>query len=137
MKYLISNICPCDIKEQIIVLIPRSKTDQLHQGDEVIIAREKSVTCLIKMLEQYLAMAKIPLDSQSFLFQPIVAGQTPRLCDTRKLSCSQLGKLLKEKSAVEFNSHSLRAGRATAAFKADVPDCIFKRHGKWNHLVAT
>ena len=33
--------------------------------------------------------------------------------------------------SVEFSPHSLRAGGATAAVEAGVPDRIFKRHGQW------
>jgi len=32
---------------------------------------------------------------------------------------------------VEFTPHSLRAGGATAAAEAGVPDRIFKRDGQW------
>ena len=31
----------------------------------------------------------------------------------------------------EFGLHSLRAGGATAAANAKVPDRLFKRHGRW------
>ena len=31
----------------------------------------------------------------------------------------------------EFGLHSLRAGGATAAANAKVPDRMFKRHGRW------
>ena len=33
--------------------------------------------------------------------------------------------------AVEFGLHSLRAGGATAAANAGVPDRLFKRHSRW------
>ena len=33
--------------------------------------------------------------------------------------------------AREFGLHSLRAGGATAAANAKVPDRLFKRHGRW------
>jgi len=31
----------------------------------------------------------------------------------------------------QFSLHSLRAGGATSAANAGVPDCLFKRHGRW------
>ena len=34
-------------------------------------------------------------------------------------------------SSTEFNLHTLRAGGATAAAGAEVPDRIYKRHGRW------
>ena len=33
--------------------------------------------------------------------------------------------------AGKFGIHSLRAGGASAAANADVPDRLFKRHGRW------
>ena len=34
-------------------------------------------------------------------------------------------------SSRDFGLHSLRAGGATAAANAGVPDRLFKRHGRW------
>jgi len=136
----VSSIRPCEIKfeaEHITIYIPRSKGDQLRQGDEVVIARTWSITCPIAMLERYMCMAKIPADSKLYLFRPIVAGQTPKLRDSGKLSRSRLSELIKEKliklgyPAVDFSPHSLRSGGATTAAEAGVPDRIFKRHGRW------
>jgi len=73
---------------------------------------------------------------------PIVAGKTTKLCDSGKLSRSRLSELLKEKldklgyPSVNFSPHSLRAGGATAAAEAGVPDHIFKRHGRWKSETA-
>lgn len=44
---------------------------------------------------------------------------------------SKLGHPVKE-----FGLDSLHAGGATAAAKAGVPDCLFKRHGKWKTKIA-
>ena len=38
--------------------------------------------------------------------------------------------------AKQFGLHSLRAGGATTAANAGVPDRIFKRHGRWRSEVA-
>ena len=141
----VSNIRPCDVKfdaDHISISIPRSKSDQLCQGDQVVIARLKSVTCPVAMLERYMCVAKIPAESKLFLFRPIVAGRIPRLRDSGKLSRTRLTELLREKltllgyPAVEFSPHSLRAGGATAAADAGVPDRIFKRHGHWKSETA-
>ncbi|KAL5517065.1 hypothetical protein EMCRGX_G002533 [Ephydatia muelleri] len=53
------------------------------------------------------------------------------------LSYSRLRELLLAKIAMlgmdplQFGMHSLRAGGATAAANAEVPDRLFKRHGRW------
>jgi len=54
-----------------------------------------------------------------------------------KISYSYLAELFKKKLkalgfvANLFGLHSLRAGGATAAVNAGVPDQLFKRHGRW------
>ena len=58
----LSNIQPCNIKldvDHITIAIPKSKGNQLHQGDEVVIARTNASSCPITMLEQYMIRAKI------------------------------------------------------------------------------
>jgi len=134
----VSNIPSCDVKfdtEHITIAIPRSKNDQLCQGNEVVIARSNSITCPVAMLEQCMGIAQISRESELFLFRPFVAGRTPKLRDSGKLSCTRMSELLKQKldeldyPSVEFSPLSLRAGGATAAVEAGVPDRIFKRHG--------
>ena len=99
---------------------------------EVVIARTRSITCPISMLQRYMCMAKIPANSELFLFHPIVAGQTPTVCGSGKLSHSRLSELIKEKLAkLDFSPHNLSSGGATVAAEAGVPDCIFRRHGQW------
>ena len=133
----ISNIRPCEIQFKADHKIPRSKGDQLRQGDQVVIARTNSTSCPIAMLDWYMVKAKIPADSSLFLFRPIVAGKIPRIRDSGQLSHSRLSELLREKLdklgfvAVEISPHSLRAGGATAAAEAGVPDRLFQRHGRW------
>ena len=119
----------------MVIQIPQSKTDQLRQGNEVVISRSGTITCPVAMIEHYINRANINLSSEQFLFRPIVNAKTPRLRDNGKLSYSRLSELLKEKltnlgfRAVEFSPHSLRAGGATKAAEMGVPDQIFKRHG--------
>ena len=38
--------------------------------------------------------------------------------------------------ANQFGLHSLRAGGATAAANAGIPDRLFKRHGRWRSETA-
>ena len=49
------SICPCDLSfsdDMFKFYLPRSKTDQLGKGNEVIIARTKTQTCPVSMLER-------------------------------------------------------------------------------------
>ena len=90
------------------------------------------------MLEYYLKRTGISLDDQRFLFRQIQRtskGETLR--STGCISYSCLRDLFKRKlrdlgfQPEEFGLNSLRAGGATAAANANVPDRLFKRHGRW------
>ena len=120
----------------MMLYLPRSKTDQLRKGDELVIVRTGSDTCPVSMLEQYMEMARIPSNSRLFLFRHITkTKEGERLKDGGVLST--LRELFKAKvrqlgyPADKFGLHSLRAGSATAAANADVPDRLLKRHGRW------
>ena len=135
------SLRPCDIcifQDKMTIRITHSKTDQLRHGDEVPIARTKNTTCPVTMLERYVRVAQIPMNSDDFLFRPLTrtkAGE--KLRASGKLSYSTLRELFKRKlkelgyPAMDFGLLSLRAGGATAAANAGVPDHLFKRHGRW------
>ena len=120
------------------ISIPRSKTDQLRSGKEVVIARTASQLCPVKAVESYLSRAGIVPSDNRPIFRPIVKTKLgEKLRDTRRLTYSRLRECFKEKlkalgfPAEQFGLHSLRAGGATAAANNGVPDRLFKRHGRW------
>ena len=135
------HIRACDISldtTMVKIRIPRSKTDQFRQGSEVIIARSGAATCPVNMMERYMNMAGVDLASEQYLFKGIVrtsAGE--KLRPSGGLSYTTLHELFKKKlsdlgyPSEEFGLHSLRAGGATAAANAGVPDRLFKKHGRW------
>jgi len=53
------------------IRITKRKTDQLRQGDEVVIARAGSLQCPAAMLEIYMEKAGITPGSEGFLFRGI------------------------------------------------------------------
>ena len=62
----LANIRPCDLKigeDHLIIQLPCSKTDQLHQGNEVVVVRTGSETCPVAMLETYIRRGDIQMDS--------------------------------------------------------------------------
>ena len=135
------NLRPCDCSisgEMLKVCIWQSKTDQLHQGSELLIARTKSSTCPVAMLECYNERTSTKWSDECFLFRPIQKTKNDEtLRKSGKISYSCLRDLLNKKlenlglAATEFGFHSLRAGGATAATNAGIPDRLFKRHGRW------
>ena len=121
-----------------VISIPRSKTDQLRNGAEVVITRTGSQLCPVRSLEKYMSQAGIaPSDSQA-IFRPIVRTKLgEKLRNSGSLTYSRLRECFKEKlkalgfPAEQYGLHSLRAGGATAAANNGVPDRLFKRHGRW------
>ena len=82
--------------------------------------------------------AGVSWSDQRFLFRPIQKtkrGETLR--ESGQISYSCLRDLFRKKlsclgfSPDNFGLHSLRAGGASAAANAGVPDRLFKRHGRW------
>ena len=118
--------------------ILESKTDQLRQGDKLVITRTGNRTCPVIMVERYMNRTGMRQDDQRYLFCPIqrtMNGEVLR--QSGKISHSCLRELFKKKIAdlglppSDFGLHSLRAGGATAAANTKVPDRLFKRHGRW------
>ena len=135
------NIRPTDIKVQdefMTLHLPRSKTDQLRKGDELVIARTRNATCPVAMLELYMRRTHTAWDDQRFLFRPICkSSKGERLRESGCISYSCLRDLFKRKlealgeKSGDYGLHSLRAGGATAAANLGVADRLFKRHGRW------
>ena len=131
----------CDVvfrHDSMSIHIVSSKTDQYRKGDTVLVARTDSATCPVAMLERYVALAEINLSSEASLFRGITrTKQGERLRASGSLSYSRMRELFLKKIAElgfdpkQFGLHSLRAGGATAAANAGVPDRLFKRHGRW------
>ena len=55
------------------IRVRQSKTDQYRHGNEVVIARTKSDTCPVAMLERYMAMANLMPAGENWLFRPLKA----------------------------------------------------------------
>lgn len=136
----------CDIKfseSAMSVHICSSKTDQFRQGDTVLVARTNHSTCPVAMMEKYVAAAGITLSSELRLFRgvnPTSKGEQLRpsgglsYTRMRELFLAKLDQLGYDRK--QFGLHSLRAGGATAAAAAGIPDRLFKRHGRWRSETA-
>lgn len=136
----------CDVafsESSMSIHISSSKTDQYRQGDSVMVARTSSPTCPVAMMEKYFARAQLSSSSNLLLFRGITHTKSgERLRSTGGLSYTRMRELFMAKlkelgyDAKQFGLHSLRAGGATAAANAGVPDRLFKRHGRWRSETA-
>ena len=132
----------CDIKftaDGMEVSIRSSKTDQLRQGQVVPVAKTGNLTCPVSMLEKYTILGEIDMASELSLYRGIskVKGKE-KLRAAGGLSYTRMRELVLGKiremgyDAKEFGLHSFRAGGATmAASNPNVPERLFKRHGRW------
>ena len=122
------------------LFLVQSKTDIYREGREVVISRTGSETCPVNMLDRYLSMAKINVDSNEFIFRSISYCKSTddyKLRNSGAISYTRAREILLE--ALEsvgvdkslFGLHSLRSGGASAAAAAGIEDRIFKKHGRW------
>lgn len=131
----------CDVlfnPSGLSINLPRSKTDQYREGSSVLIAPSGTSTCPVAMLKQYCTKAAVELTSENFLFRGIVKTRKgERLRNSGHISYTRVRELILQRlkklgyDASKFGMHSFRAGGATAAANAGVPDRLFKRHGRW------
>ena len=124
--------------EGLVMHIKSSKTDQFREGASLVVARTGLSTCPVAMMERYFCLGNLCSGSHDKVFRAIVHTKTGEtLRRSGGLSYTQLRELLLPKIAQLgmdpelFGMHSLRAGGATAAANAGVPDRLFKRHGRW------
>ena len=114
------NLRPCDFELQAEITsiwIVRNKTDQLCQGDRLVVTRIRIRTCPVAMLEQYFGRTGMSAKDERFLFQQIQHTKNGDvLRGAEKISYSCLTELFNKKlkqlgfPAESFGLHSLRAG---------------------------
>ena len=132
-----SNIVTEDLYHKIFVEV--SKTDKYREGSWVYIAKTGNVTCPYTYLIKYLEAARIPSSSQDFIFRSLRYDKKLKrdVLSTKPLSASRVGEILKEKLETigldpsKFSNHSFRSRGATSAANLNVPDRLFKVHGRW------
>ena len=132
----------CDVKfteEGMEIYIAKSKTDQYRQGNTVPIARTKNPTCPVMMLVKYFTTGEMAASSKQCLFRLITMTKLKqKLRGAGPLSYTRIRELVLAKlkslgyDKTKFGLHSFRAGGASsAANNGELPDRLFKRHGRW------
>ena len=118
------------------LFIESSKTDQYKDGAWVVIAASGKASCPVALTPRYLERANLaPL---SPLFCQLSKTKYGYKARCKGLSYSCLRELVLEafkdivSDITTIGTHSLRSGSATAAANAGIPDCLFKRHGRWS-----
>lgn len=132
------NLCCCDVQfssSHAVLKILSSKTDQLRQGDEVVVLRSDSPTCPVSWIERYYRLAGIEASSTERVFRAISnTKKGEKLRNYGSLSYTRVRELLLNSlQAIGYDpsllgTHSFRAGGATLTANQGVPDRMFKRH---------
>ncbi|CAH3184252.1 unnamed protein product, partial [Porites lobata] len=115
----------------VVINVDVSKTDQLRKGNEVVISvGSGEKTCPVKILRRYLTEVERYPSGHKF-----VAINRPVSYSTiREYFKVNFKDIVPDISL--FSTHSLRAGGASAAANAGVPDRLFQRHGRWRSVSA-
>jgi hypothetical protein len=120
----------------IEVSIRRSKTDQLREGNKVLIAQSVSKACSVTLMKKYLEVTKEVLGSDFYIFRALsnknglrAVNKPMSYTSVREVVAEQFLKLGLDPK--KFGLHSLRAGGATEAANRQVADRMFRRHGRW------
>ena len=106
----------------------------------VVIAKTFKHTCPYLLVQRYFVAASFSADSEEFIFRPFVflrgtgaykmRGSVPlSYTRAREIVLSAFDSIGLPKQ--DYGLHSLRAGGASGAANAGVPDRLFKRRGRW------
>ena len=127
-------------QDHMQIYLPKSKTDQIWDGTNIVIAKGETAACPMNLTKEYLARANIKENANEFIFRPLfrsksrsgivysnkkISYSTARECCIKKL------KSVGYKDIKSFGLHSFRSGGATAAAKAKISGDNVKRHGRW------
>ena len=86
-----------EVDKGFIIRIPKSKTDKFRNGKNVFLAKNSGPHSASTLLVRYMALAKLQLQDNHFLFCPIkrnVSSGQVRLCNTI-LSYATFNKIIK------------------------------------------
>ena len=122
----------------MIIKVDKSKTDQLRQGDEVVIIQSEGNVCPVFLLKESLKKLDISPDSSKFIFRPLVKTKLSYKLvrvDRHILYATFRGQLTKSLQNIVpdpsvFGTHSFRSGGLFRAANSGVSDRVFQRHGR-------
>lgn len=120
--------------EGVIIMLPRSKTDQTGVGKFKTLPYGKSSLCPVSALHQWLQLSKI---KEGSLFRSITRWGSLRSNGLNPASVNFILKTVAENAGLNFahelSSHSLRRSFATNAYRAGASFESIKCQGGWEH----
>lgn len=135
----LSQIKACNVKffpSYASISLESSKADQFHDGAWIVIARSYLPTCPVKVFEEYVSAVQIDLSEQLPFLRALTCPRSKAMVQSQEISHLRARELVKDAcrgltDVSKLSVHSLRAGGATSATNARIPDRLFKRHGRW------
>lgn len=122
-------------KQGIEILLPTSKTDQVHEGQHCAIPYGNDVLCPVKALENWLAKSNI---KEGAIFRRIAKNQIINEAPLTALSINHIiqraGRLANLLNANDITPHSLRRGLATSAASANASIKAIMHSGRWKQV---
>ena len=130
--------------DYMTIKVEKSKTDQLRQGDEVIIAQTDGSACPVSILLDFLSRLNIDPHSDELIFRQLVKTKSSYKLVNKDKPISyttirdHLSKSLRDvvPDPSIYGTHSFRSGGATKAANSGVGERIFQRHGQWKSVSA-
>jgi hypothetical protein len=124
------------------IFLAKRKNDQFRSGSLVCIARGKSLSCPVSLLNSLLVKAgalgkhiSVFRSSGRVLLKSFAPQINPGLTPLLELALCKLWLILltcpSHILTDRYGQHSLHSGGATLVAKEDVPDQIFQAHGAW------
>jgi hypothetical protein len=119
------------------LLIPDSKTDQYWLGKTVFVARLGGPFCLVSLVRRLLEAGQYRLHGNDPLTRSTVIWPPAQHIRSSAPCYSTVNAWFKEAASILgldpkfYGTHSGRRGGATGTAAHDVPDGLFKGHGRW------
>ena len=129
--------------EHLEIVVRKSKTDQYRQGNIVYIAKTNGPACPHALLLHFYSLTGIQPCSNEYIFRSLSSLKKSSLnkADNKPFSYSRCREIVKEtqtavgEDPVQFGTHSLRSGGATAVAESmkGIPggDRLLRLQGRW------
>ena len=122
----------CFESQGVLIMMPRSKTDQSGKGKVKALPYGTQIICPVKALKQWLEQSQI---TEGFIFRGVnrwgVLQDQPLHVDSFNRLIKKLAVECEFDCIEELSSHSLRRGFATSAARAGVDFDNIKHQGGW------
>jgi hypothetical protein len=118
------------------LFVEKSKTDQYRAGCWVLISRVGGLYCFVALVEFLLAIGEYAAHGPGGLIRSTTISLSRQsLRSEQPVYSTVLSWLRKASRSWDltrlYGTHSGRRGGATRAANVDVPDRLFKEHGRW------